>query len=276
MNSIDLTTAEQKEEALLRWLRSCGRIAVAYSGGVDSTYLLYATAKALGGNSVAVTIQNAVVPARERDEASSICKALGVRQITTGVDPLRLPEFVMNDRDRCYVCKKYMFSEILRIAKEEGTDIVVEGANMDDENDFRPGARAIKELGVQSPLRDAGLYKEEIRALSKEAGLPTWDKPSYACLATRIAYGENITEEKLRRVEQAEDMLIARGFRQMRVRTHGDLARIEVPEEDIARIASDAALRREIQETFRTIGFAFVSLDLGGFRSGSMNQGISN
>ena len=179
--------------------------------------------------------------------------------------------FSQNPPDRCYLCKKALFSNIQRLAAENNLACVVEGSNMDDNQDYRPGHRAIAELGIRSPLRDAGLTKAEIRELSREMGLPTWDKPSYACLASRFVYGETITPEKLSMVEQAEQLLMDHGFRQMRVRVHGNLARIEVPMEDLDRIMEET-LRQAVTARFRELGFSYVTLDLAGFRSGSMNE----
>lgn len=263
-----------KLERLKEILRSYGSVAVAFSGGVDSALLLRAAKDALGDRAVAITAQAEAFPTHEKQEAVEFCKALGVRQIIVRVDAARIPGFRENPPDRCYLCKRHLFSRFLEEAAREGLAVVAEGSNMDDLGDYRPGLRAISELGIHSPLRDAGLTKAEIRAFSKELGLPTWDKPSYACLASRFVYGESITAEKLSMVDRAEQYLIDRGFRQMRVRLHGDLARLEVPPQDIAAITA-SPLREEIYAEMKEIGFSYVTLDLRGYRTGSMNETLA-
>ena len=262
--------AQNKLELLKESLRNLGSLAVGFSGGVDSAFLLTIAAEVLGEKAIAVTGADASFPERELEEATRFCNERGIRQIICRVDPLKDEGYRHNSPDRCYFCKRRIFSEIKRIAEENGIAYAAEGSNMDDLGDYRPGLRAVEELGVKSPLREAGLYKSEIRLLSKEMGLPTWSKPAYACLASRFVYGEEITEEKLHMIDAAEQFLIEHGFFEERVRMHGMLARIEVPEKDIARLASDA-FRSLIVEEFKRIGFRFVSLDLGGYRTGSMN-----
>lgn len=262
---------ERKYEQLKENLRALGSVAVAFSGGVDSTFLLKAAKEALGEKAVAITACSAAFPKREAKEAGDFCESEGVRQLIYEFDEMAVEGFAQNPPDRCYLCKRGLFENILRIAGENGIAYVAEGSNLDDDGDYRPGHRAIAELGIKSPLREAGLTKAEIRALSKELSLPTWDKPSYACLASRFVYGETITREKLGMVEQAEQLLLDRGFRQFRVRVHGNLARIEVLPEELDRLL-EQELRREITERFREIGFAYVTADLAGYRMGSMNE----
>lgn len=247
------------------------RIAIAFSGGVDSTLLLRLAHDALKEGVLAITACSAAVPRRELAEAEAFCRQEGIRQVIFDADGLQAECFAQNPPNRCYHCKKAMFTRILEIAGEYGIDCVAEGSNMDDMEDFRPGLAAVQELGIISPLKEAGLYKEEIRALSGELGLATADKPSYACLASRFVYGEPITREKLAMVEAAEDFLISCGFTQMRVRVHGTLARIEVLPEEIVRLA-EPKLRGAVEAKLRDCGFAYVAMDMKGYRSGSMNE----
>lgn len=257
--------------ALCAGLCALGAVAVAFSGGVDSTLLLHAAVDALGPERViAVTAASASFPERERNEAIEYCRSLGVRHFVTRTHELELPGFSENPPNRCYLCKRALFEQMIRVAGQQGIATVVEGSNLDDNRDYRPGLTAIAELGVRSPLRDAGLGKREIRELSRQLGLPTWDKPSFACLASRFVYGERITEEKLSMVGRAEEMLMDLGFRQVRVRIHGDLARIEVAPEEIGRFL-DEGIRTRAADFCKDIGFSYVSLDLSGYRTGSMN-----
>lgn len=259
----------RKYAALTEYLEGLGSAVIAFSGGVDSTFLLAAAKEALGGRVTAVTAQSASFPKRELDEAARFCRTLGVPQRTFISDELSIEGFRRNPPDRCYICKKAIFGELLKIAEELGAAAVCEGSNIDDEGDYRPGLRAIAELGVKSPLREAGLTKAEIRALSKEMELPTHSKPSFACLATRFPYGEEITAEKLAMTERAEQLLSECGFTQYRVRIHGTSARIELLPEEFPKLME---LRREITAGFKEYGFTYVSLDLEGYRMGSMNE----
>ena len=262
---------DAKAKRLRASLREIGSAAVAFSSGVDSTFLLKVAHEELGDRAVAVTVRSSTFPKRELDEAVAFCRAEGIRHKIIDTNELDIPGFSENPPDRCYLCKKSIFGEIMAFALANGFAAVLEGSNMDDDGDYRPGMRAIRELGVRSPLHDAGLTKAEIRALSREMGLPTAEKPSFACLASRFPYGEHITAAGLARVERVEQWLreAGLGLSQLRVRSHGELARIEVPPDDIPRLAARAA---EIAAAFKGQGFAYVTLDLQGYRTGSLNE----
>ncbi|MBQ7714482.1 MAG: ATP-dependent sacrificial sulfur transferase LarE [Clostridia bacterium] len=262
-----------KYEKLRELLSSLGSVAVAFSAGVDSTFLLKTAHDVLGEDAVAVTAEHGAFPGREMSEAVDFCTAEKIKHIKIPFDATSVEGFCDNPPDRCYICKKALFGKIIEKAIEGGFLCVAEGSNLDDDNDYRPGARAIAELGVNSPLKEAGLTKQDIRALSRELGLPTWDKPSYACLATRIPYGEKITLEKLSMIERSEQFLFDLGFRQSRVRHHGDTARIEIERADFERII-DPQIRYDISNELKEIGFRYVSVDLEGYRTGSMNRNV--
>ena len=255
-------------------LRSLGKVAVAYSSGVDSTCLLYTARRVLGENVLAVTAEAPIFPARERNAAADFCKRLGIRHLTLPFRPLELPAFQENPADRCYHCKTALFRQLMAAADEAGFPTVAEGTNVDDLSDYRPGLRAIEELGILSPLKEAGLTKREIRILSRESGLPTWDQPSFACLASRFATGDPITGERLAMVEEAESYLASLGLRQYRVRLHDSLARIETEPEEMQRL-TDPEVRGALIKRFRSLGFRYVTLDLSGYQTGSMNKAHS-
>ena len=262
---------QTKYQALKDYIAGLGSLAVGFSSGVDSTLMLKVAHDVLGDKAIAVTASACWFPAREKTEAEEFCEKEGIRHIFVEVTADEIQGFRENPADRCYLCKKALFSRLQQIAAENGIEYVAEGSNMDDLGDYRPGLQAVKELGVVSPLRAANLYKAEIRELSRELGLPTWSKPSFACLASRFVYGETITDEKLSMVEAAEDYLMSLGLIQFRVRIHGKLARIEVPPEEIVSLAQMAP---QINEKLQSLGFLYVSLDLGGYRMGSMNKAI--
>ena len=244
---------------------------VAFSSGVDSTFLLRVAHEELGDRVVAATASSHFFPKRELDVATSFCRTEGVRHVVIDCEVLDISGVAENPPDRCYHCKRELFGKFLALAHENDLAAVLEGSNVDDDGDYRPGRRAIRELGILSPLHDVGLTKAEIRMLSRAMGLPTFNKPSFACLASRFPYGEGLTLRGLERVERAEQWLLdaGLGLTQLRVRSHGDLARIEVPAKDIPRLAARAS---EIAAAFKGLGFAYVTLDLLGYRTGSLNE----
>ena len=260
-----------KLKKLKKILRDAGTVAIAFSGGVDSSFLLKVAHDELGDSVTAVTARANVFPDRESSEADEFCRMFGIKHIKYRFDVAGVENFSNNPPDRCYHCKKALLGNVCQIAKENGLAVVVEGTNIDDEGDYRPGMKAVTELGIRSPLRECGMTKDDIRMLSKYLGLPTWDKPSFACLASRFVYGEPITVKKLLMVENAENMLFHMGFRQFRVRVHGSIARIEILPDEFGKLMENGN-RKKITEAFKEYGFDYVTMDLCGYRTGSMNE----
>jgi len=250
-----------------------GSLAVAYSGGVDSTFLLKVAHDVLDAKVMAVTARSSTYPEREFREATDFARKIGVRHSVIVSEELDIEGFSDNPVDRCYFCKRELFTKILDVARQNGLKYVADGSNIDDLGDYRPGMKAVMELGVVCPLKEAGMGKNDIRILSKEMNLPTWDKPAFACLSSRFPYGQKITREKLEVIDKMEQFLMDQGFRQVRVRHHGDIARIEVSAEERLKFF-DIDLMDRIHEKFRQFGFAYVALDLKGYRTGSMNEVI--
>lgn len=267
---------QAKYDELKECVRNLDSVAVAFSGGVDSTLLAKVAHNVLGSRMIAVTARLRAVPRNELKAAMAWCAEQGIEQVFVDFDEFTIDGYAQNPPNRCYLCKREVFARICDAAAARGMARVVDGSNLDDEGDYRPGMRALAELRICSPLKLAGFTKTDVRALSRELGLPTWDMPSAACLASRFAYGETITAQKLERVEEAEAYLRSEGFGQLRVRIHGEdgrLARIEVPQADIERIASPK-IRGRVVAHFAELGFLYTALDLTGFRSGAMNEAL--
>ncbi len=275
MNRETQNEIKEKFDRLKKILGKLEKVSVAFSGGVDSTFLLKVARDVLGAENVlAATALSETTPRREKEDADRFAKVFGIEHMVVETRELDIPEFVRNTPEKCYICKKSRFGTLLKMVGERGFSKVADGENADDGLDFRPGSRAARELGVASPLREAGLTKSDIRALSKEFGLATWDKPSYACLASRIPYRQEITAEKLKQIDDAETFLRDLGLSpQLRVRHHGDVARIELDRADFARI-SDGDLRSRIVQYLKSLGFQYVALDLEGYEMGSLNRAL--
>ena len=262
----------ERYDRLSNIIDEAGGALAAFSGGVDSTLLLKVCSERIPSKLLAVTASSAIYPAGEIEGAVSLAKEFGVEHVVIRTDELRIPGFKENPPDRCYICKSALFSRLLDMAKERGIPWVFDGSNADDVGDYRPGRRAAKELGIRSPMEEAGLTKEDVRALAKALGLSNWNKPAMACLASRFPYGFEIAEDALRRVEKAERILRESGFRtSVRVRHHEDIARIEIGGEDFPRLL-DQSVRTEIVTRFKALGYLYVTADLAGYRTGSMNE----
>lgn len=265
--------AAVKLERLKEMIDECGKAVVAFSGGVDSTFLLSVAHEVLGDEVLAVTVVSSFMPAHEKKEAHEIANLIGAEHRIVEVDEKDIEGFTANPPDRCYICKTFLFSQVLAIAGAEGISCVMDASNADDTGDYRPGLIALKELKIRSPLMEAGLTKEEIRGLSKNRDLPSWDKPAMACLATRVPYGNEITKENLRQIDEAEEFLRSLGYGNCRVRHHGDMARIEVSPKRIERLMKPGQ-RRQIAEHLRGLGFKYITVDMEGYRMGSLNEAI--
>lgn len=266
-----IPTILSKYEKLKNLLGEMGKVLVAFSGGVDSSFLLKVAVDVLGENVLAVIASSETYPEKERDEAVKLAKRLNVRHKVIQTKELENPDFAHNPPERCYFCKMELFSKLKDIAESDGIPHVLDGSNFEDTSDFRPGAKAAEELGVRSPLKEVGLVKQEIRQLSKYVDLPTWNKPSLACLSSRFPYFTEIESESLKQVAQAEEFLKGLGFNQVRVRHHGQIARVEIEPQEFSKIV-ERATKEKIINAFKKFGFIYIALDLAGFRSGSMNE----
>jgi uncharacterized protein len=265
---------QAKEDALSALLRSFGSVIIAFSGGVDSAYLSYIGARELKDRALAVTGDSASYPTFQREMADSLVKRFGINHELIFTSEFDDPNYVNNPPNRCYYCKSELYSKLSSLAAERGFAFICDGTNADDVGDYRPGREAARQLGVRSPLLECGLTKAEIRELSRRAGLPFWDEPASACLSSRIPYGQIVTIEKLSMVDRAEEALRQLGFRQVRVRHHGDVGRIEIGEDEMPR-ALDGEMARRMAASLKSLGFKYAALDLEGYRTGSLNKSLS-
>ncbi|MBA7564916.1 Pyridinium-3,5-bisthiocarboxylic acid mononucleotide synthase [subsurface metagenome] len=269
--NIKMIMDRKKINKLKKILKDMCSLIIAFSGGVDSSFLLKVAENVLGKNVIAVTAKSLTYPRREFEDAKRIARSLNCRQIIIDSNELKIKEFRNNSKNRCYFCKKELFLKLISIKNKYKFNFVADGTNYDDLNTFRPGLKALKELGIRSPLAEAGLTKEEIRKYSRLLNLTTWNKPSFACLSSRFPYGEEITKSKLKKIENAEDFLRSLGFRQVRVRYHYPIARIEIEKEEIPKILQ-SNIREKMIKKLKKIGFDYITLDLEGYRSGSMDE----
>ena len=261
-------------ESLRSLIAGLGGAVIGYSGGVDSTLVAKIATDELGDGAVSVLIESCLTPQVEIEEAVELADMLGLNLVRLEVDALAVENLPDNQPDRCYHCKKSLFSEVIEVAKQRGLPYVLDGANADDESDYRPGSKATAELDVRSPLKELGLTKEQTRAISRDLGLPTWNKPSYACLASRVPYGTRLTKEVLKQIEDAEAVLRKLGFTQFRVRHHDSLARIELMRIEMDKLMTDA-IRNHVVQELKSLGYHWVAMDLAGYRTGSLNEALT-